>query len=297
MPILVSTWNNGLFSLTGKTVHQNFPGQTVRGLTADGRSGALAIVGGHALCRRSPDGQWITIAKSEFPLSCCVPVGNAILVGTEDANILRVDPDGTQHRLAGFDTVEGRDTWYAGSAIVNGKRMGPPLGIRSITATSDGTLLANVHVGGIPRSTDDIHQVCAHPTRPDIVIAAAAVGFCMSRDGGATWAIEQQGLHAAYCSAVAFGRNEVLVAASADHFAPEGAVYRRPLESNGPLQLFGGGMPPRLNGIADTDCIATRDSMIAVVDRAGSVYVSQDDGAHWSQPCDPVPMPSALLLT
>lgn len=309
MPILVSTWNNGLFSLTGKTVHQDFSGQPVRGLTADGRGGALAIVGGHSLCRRSPEGQWTTITKSELPLSCSVPVGDVIFVGTEDANILRVDPDGTAHRLTGFDTVEGRDTWYSGSAIVNGKRMGPPLGIRSITATSDGALLANVHVGGIPRSTDggltwrptiavdsDVHQVCAHPTRPNIVIAAAAEGFCMSRDGGVTWTIEQQGLHAKYCSAVAFGRNDVFVAASVDHFAPQGAVYRRPIHSTGPLQPLRGGMPQWLGGIADTDCIATRSSMIAIIDPSGCLYVSGDDGVTWSQHAETLAMPSGLLI-
>jgi hypothetical protein len=96
--------------------------------------------------------------------------------------------------LAGFDAVAGRDTWYAGAAIVDGKLMGPPLGIRSMAATCDGAvLLANVHVGGIPRSTDagltwqptidiesDVHQVCAHPSRPDIVIAAAGRA-CISR--------------------------------------------------------------------------------------------------------------------
>jgi len=73
-----------------------------------------------------------------------------------------------------------------------------------MAATSDGAvLLVNVHVGGVPRSTDsgltwrppidinsDVHQVCAHPTRPDIVIAAA--GLCISRDAGATWTIESR---------------------------------------------------------------------------------------------------------
>ena len=73
-----------------------------------------------------------------------------------------------------------------------------------MAATCDGAvLLVNVHVGGVPRSTDsgltwrppidinsDVHQVCAHPTRPDIVIAAA--GLCISRDAGATWTIESR---------------------------------------------------------------------------------------------------------
>jgi len=307
--ILVATWGNGLFSVTGKVVHQELADPSVRSLVADGQGSVLAIVGGHSLRRRSSDGEWTEIAKSEFELSCCVAIGNAVFVGTEDANILRVDPDGTQQRLTGFDAVAGRDRWYAGSAIIDGKRMGPPLGIRSIAATCDGAvLLANVHVGGIPRSTDwgrtwqptididsDVHQVCAHPTRPDIVIAAAAAGLCMSRDAGTTWTIDQQGLHAHYCSAVAFGRNDLFVAASTDHFAKQGAVYRRPIDSNGPLKPLGGGMPERIDGIADTDCIATRDSIVAVIDRSGRLYVSHDDGASWSSSFDDrLAAPSAL---
>jgi hypothetical protein len=88
-----------------------------------------------------------------------------------------------------FDSVAGRDTWYAGSAIVDGRRLGPPLNIRSVAANANGgVLFANVHVGGIPRSTDggmtwqptididsDVHEVCAHQADPDIVIAASAV--------------------------------------------------------------------------------------------------------------------------
>lgn len=308
--ILVATWGNGLFSVIGKMVRQELPDQSVRSLVADGYGRVLAIVGGHSLSRRSSDGEWTEIVKSEFDLSCCVPIGNVVFVGTDDANILRVDPDGAQQRLRGFDTVAGRDSWYAGSAIIDGKRMGPPLGIRSMAATCDGAvLLANVHVGGVPRSTDsgvtwqptididsDVHQVCAHPSRPDIVIAAAAVGLCVSRDAGMTWTIEQQGLHALHCSAVAFGRNDIFVSASTDPFAAQGAVYRRPIDSNGPLQLLGGGMPQRIEGKADTGCIATRDSTAAVIDRSGRLYVSHDDGASWSSPLDRLPTPSGLLI-
>jgi hypothetical protein len=250
----------------------------------------LAIVGGHSLCRRSSDGEWTEIAKSEFELSCCVPIGNVVFVGTDDAHILRVDPDGAQQRLTGFDAVAGRDSWYAGAAIIDGKLMGPPLGIRSMAATCDGAvLLANVHVS-------DVHQVCAHPARPDIVIAAAAAGLCISRDAGATWTIERQGLHAHYCSAVAFGSNDIFVSASTDPFATQGAVYRRPIDSNGPLQPLGGGMPRWIDGKADTNCIATRDSIAAVIDRSGCLYVSRDDGATWSCPFDRLTGPSGLHI-
>jgi hypothetical protein len=294
--ILIATWGDGLFSVTGETVHQELADQSVRGLAPDGHGRVLAIVGGHSLCRRSSDGEWAEIATSEFDLSCCVPIGNVVFVGTDDAQILRVDHDGTQQRLTGFGAVAGRDKWYAGTAIVDGKVMGPPLGIRSMAATCDGAvILANVHVGGIPRSTDsgltwqptididnDVHQVCAHPGRSDIVIAAAATGLCVSRDGGTTWTVEQQGLHARHCASVAFGRNDIFVSASTDPFATRGAIYRRALDNNGPLQPLGGGMPRWIDGSADTNCIATQSSTVAVIDRSGHLYVSHDDGASWS---------------
>ncbi len=224
--------------------------------------------------------------------------------------MLRVDPNGAQQLLAGFDAVEGRDTWYAGTAIVDGKVVGPPLGIRSVAATCDGAvLLANVHVGGIPRSTDsgltwqptidiesDVHQVCAHPSRPNIVIAAAAKGLCMSRDAGTTWTVEQRGLHAHHCSAVAFGRNDMFVSASTDPFAAQGAVYRRRVDGNGTLQPLGGGMPKWTDGKVDTDCIAARDSMVAVIDWSGRLYVSSDDGAAWSRSFDCPTAPSGLAI-
>ena len=308
--ILIATWDDGLFSVTGQTVHQELADRSVQSLMADGRGSVLAVVGGHSLFRRSPDGEWAEIAKSEFDLSCCVPIRDVVYVGTDDARILRVDPDGSQQLLTGFDAVEGRDRWYAGTAIVNGKVMGPPLGIRSMAATCDDTvLLANVHVGGIPRSSDsgrswqptididtDVHQVCAHPDRSNVVIAAAAKGLCISHDAGTTWTIERRGLHADHCSAVAFGRNDIFVSASADPFAAQGAVYRRPIDGDGPLQPFGGGMPRWTDGRADTDCIATRDSTVAVIDGSGRLYVSDDDGASWSHPFDRIAGPSGLHI-
>lgn len=307
--ILVATWEDGLFAIAGGERRHELAGQPVRGLQSDRQGGVLAVVGTHSLCRRSNNGTWSTIAKSDHPLACSVATEDAIFVGTEDANILRVAGDGAQQRLASFDSVPGRETWYAGSAVIDGKVVGPPLGLRSMSITCDGAvLLANVHVGGIPRSTDggatwtptiavdsDVHQVCAHPMRPNIVIAAAAAGFCVSRDAGATWTIEQAGLHAHYCSAVAFSGDEMIVAASEGHFSQDGRIYHRAIDSNGPLRPFEG-LPPSLQGIADTDNIATRDSRIAVVDGSGSLYLSTDKGEAWSRVAERLPYPSALYI-
>ena len=294
----------------GESRRHELAGQSVGALAPDGHGGALAVVDGHSLRRRTGDGEWSSIATSELSLACAVPVDDIIYVGTDDARVLRVNANGTVDQLGGFDAVAGRDTWYAGSAVINGQVVGPPLGIRSITATSDGTvLLANVHVGGIPRSTDggvtweptidvnsDVHEVCAHPVHPGIVIAAAAIGLCVSRDSGATWTVEQDGLHASYCSAVAFSSSDLLVSASENHFATQGAVYRRTIDGPGPLVPVGGGLPRWIDGIADTRCIATRGPALAVADKAGNLYVSADSGGTWSRRANDLPNTSSLLI-
>jgi hypothetical protein len=306
--ILAATWRDGLFVFTDERCHQELAGQSVRALAPDGCGGALAIVDGHSLCQRTLDGQWRTITTSEFQLACCVAVAEVIYVGTDDARVLHASANGNIEQLGGFNAVAGRGKWYAGSALINGRLVGPPLGIRSITATSDAVLLANVHVGGIPRSTDggvtweptididsDVHEVCAHPIHPGIVIAAAAIGLCISQDGGATWTVEQQGLHASYCSAVAFSGDDILVAASAEHFARQGAVYRRPIDGHGPLAPVAG-LPRWIDGIADTGCIATRASALALADKGGNLYVSTDAGRTWSRRANVLSTPSSVLI-
>ena len=314
--ILVATWSDGLFAVTGDRRTQEIANQPVRGLAPDGRGGALAIVGRHSLRRRAPSGEWATVATSEFELSCCMAVRDSIYVGTEDARMLRLshvggalDP-GVLDPINGFDNVAGRDTWFAGSAIVDGQRLGPPLGIRSVAVNSNGSVLfSNVHVGSIPRSVDggsswqptidinsDVHEVRAHQTDPDIAVAASAIGLCISRDAGATWTMERDGLHASYCSAVAFSGDDILVSASTDHFAAQGRIYRRPIRLDGHTVAVEDGLPTWINGIADTGCIATNGSTIVVVDRTGVLYLSTEFGLAWSRSSSELPTPSSVLI-
>ena len=57
-------------------------------------------------------------------------------------------------------------------------------------------------------------------------MAAAAVGLCVSRDGGRHWEIVDDGLHATYACAVAFDGDDVLVSVSDGPFARRSAIYR-----------------------------------------------------------------------
>ena len=44
--ILVAKWDNGLFRVTGKMVHQELANQSVRGLVADGREECWQLLAG-----------------------------------------------------------------------------------------------------------------------------------------------------------------------------------------------------------------------------------------------------------
>jgi hypothetical protein len=244
-------------------------------------------------------------------LSCCIVAGETILIGTDEPSLLRVNAKtNSVEKIQSFDLVPGRETWYAGSAIIDGKRVGPPLGVRSLASSSDGVAwLVNVHVGGVPLSIDsgqnwqptiyidaDVHEVRAHPNRPNVVAAAAAVGLCMSMDGGGTWRIEAEGLHAPHCSAVAFVGNDVLVSASESPFSPEGAIYRRPIDERRTLALVQGGLPRWLSGKVDTHCIAVNGPAIAIADMGGNLYTSVDQGHTWLLQAEGLPQPSSVLI-
>ena len=67
--ILVGTWDDGLFAVTGDGCRQEIAGLSVRGLAPDGGGRALAVVGGNSLRRRASSGEWSTVTATEFELS------------------------------------------------------------------------------------------------------------------------------------------------------------------------------------------------------------------------------------
>ena len=90
--------------------------------------------------------------------------------------------------------------------------------------------------------------------------------------------------------------DDVLVSASVDHSAAQGAIYRRRVDGYGPLVAIAGGLPAWIEGFADTGCIAAHGSSVAVADKAGNLYVSADTGRSWSRQADGLPTPSSILI-
>src|SRR3989442_620410 len=188
-------------------------GKSLTALAVDGVR-AWAIVDGRALweCVGST---WKERAMIEGSAATCVaPTPTGPLIGTEQAHLLRLTADGLTP-VESFEAIDGRDAWYT--------PWGDPAGVRPIAAALDGTLHVNVHVGGVARSRDggwswaptvdiesDVHQVLAHPSRADVVLAAAAEGLGVSQDGGDAWQFASTGLHAHYMRAVAVAGEHVL---------------------------------------------------------------------------------------
>jgi hypothetical protein len=197
--VLVGT-DAGLFDLDGPVA---FADREVSHLD-DG----WAVVDGR-LHRRGPDGWRVEPLPVEADANCVAALGaDEVLVGTREAHLVRVT-DGRGEPVTSFEDAPTRDGWYT--------PWGGPPDVRSLAIGSDGTWYVNVHVGGILRSardssegpgerwTDtidldtDVHQVVAVD---GLLLAALGIGgLGISRDGGATWSLHDDGLHASYCRA------------------------------------------------------------------------------------------------
>jgi len=299
--VLVGT-NDGVFSVDDDgDPCRLLPGR-VRSLRSAGARDAWAIVDDRTLAHRGGDGTWsVTPVPVDTDLTTLVATADGVLVGTADAQLARVD-GATVVPLDGFASVAGRDTWHAvGSAVPY---------VRSITVTADGrAVLASVHVGGIPRSTDggatwrptldvddDVHEVCADPHDASLVVAAAAVGLAESRDGGATWTVAPRtGLHATYLRAAAFADDTVVVGASDGPRGREAALYRRAV-GGGAFERCDAGLPTWLPALVDTGALTAHGSLV-VAGAGDTVFVSEDGARTWRVVADGLPPVRAVALT
>jgi hypothetical protein len=246
-----------------------------------------AIADGVTVLRRDPTGTWTDIATAGTDLTCLLPTADGAWCGTLDGHLLHLH-DGALAPVTGFDPVAGRDTWHAVPS-------GDPY-VRSLTATADNrALLANVHVGGIPRSGNggsswkptidveaDVHEVRADPGDPQLVLAAAGYGLAVSWDAGVTWVITTDGMHAGYSRAVAFTTDTALVSASEGPSADRSALYRWDVTTGGPLTKVEDGLPEWLDGNIDTGALDAHRETAAFADDGGTVYASSDGGHSWT---------------
>jgi len=286
--VLLGT-DDGIIALDGGPARTELTGRVVTHL-GRGPEGWWAVADGRDLLRRDTDAAWEPVVRVDSRVTCVLPVAGGALAGTDDGRLLRVY-GGALVPVTGFDAVEGRADWHAvGSRTPY---------VRSLTTTADAqVVLANVHVGGIPRSGNggaswaptidveaDVHEVRAHPTDPARVTAVAAVGIAESRDGGVTWSVSTGGLHATYARAVAFTTGAVLVSVSDGPFTKRGALYRRALaraDAEHPVaERCTNGLPEWLAGNVDTGSLDADGEHAAFADADGNLYASNDTGHTW----------------
>ena len=253
-----------------------------------------AIADGRSVMRRDRTGTWTEVAESdEFELACALSAPDGLILGTEGAHLLRLGDDHLV-RDAAFDAVEGRERWYT--------PWGGPPAVRSMAVDLAGRVHVNVHVGGISRSSDggaiwestididtDVHQVVAHPTEPDVVLAAGAVGLAVSSDGGDTWRIERGGLHSAYARAVAVAGDAVLLTTSDGPRGGRAAIYRTSLDPGVPLEKCTDGLPEWFDGSIDSGWLVALGSTAAFATNDGCVFASDDAGRTWNRAADGLP--------
>jgi hypothetical protein len=260
-----------------------------------------AAVDERTIRARDGDGAWADVATvGDGTVTCLLPTPTGLLVGTSGARLLRL-VEGRLVPNEPFVRVEGREAWHT--------PWGDPPDTRSLTRGPDGALYANVHVGGVVRSTDegrtwaptldidlDVHQVLADPGRPGRVFAAAAVGLVVSEDGGAHWRTETDGLHAPYCRAVALADGALLLSASTGPGGRRAAVYRRPLDGGTSFERCREGLPQWFGDNVDTYCLVASGQTVVLGTGDGRVYRSADAGRTWSQAAKGYPPITCVAL-
>ncbi|MGH7725890.1 MAG: WD40/YVTN/BNR-like repeat-containing protein [Candidatus Eiseniibacteriota bacterium] len=263
-------------------------GHAVRALCHDGTS-LWAILDARTLVR-SPDGiEWNAIHEFDgLRAHCLLPGRDGVLVGTSDARLYHLSQTetGAAEPVPAFDRVPKRSRWYT--------PWGAPADVRSLARGAEGTLYANVHVGGVVRSRDrggsweqtmdieaDAHQVLAHPTRPGALVAATAIGLATSFDSGGSWTFLTEGLHATYERAVAFGDDYLLVSASRGDHGRDAALYRTSWPEVGPFERCSEGLPRWFDDNINTGSLVADGAFAAAATPGGRIYVSKDRGVTW----------------
>jgi len=284
-PVRVGT-REGLWALETDQVFavEALTGKSLTALALDDAR-VWALVDGRTLWE-GVGSTWSERATIEGPAATCLAsTPSGLLIGTEQAHLLRLDGDRLE-RVDSFDAMDGREAWYT--------PWGDPADVRSIAASRDGALHVNVHVGGVARSRDagrtwmptvdlevDVHQILAHPVSPEVVLAAAADGFGVSRDGGDSWRFITAGMHAHYLRAVAVSDAMVLVSASTGPGGRRAAIYRARLDGDAAFERCGDGLPTWFGDNVDTGCLAAAGALVVCGTEDGRVFRSLDGGAHW----------------
>ena len=279
----------------GPTRVSGIPGQVTA--VAPEADRLWAILDGRAIWRTEGQDGWTQVADLVGLRATCLAGTRAgVVVGTSQAHLLRVAGDGLE-LVGSFDEAPGRERWFT--------PWGGPPDTRSISDDGE-AVYVNVHVGGILRTPDrgqtwqptlrienDVHKVLARPGR---LYAACARGLAVSPDGGGVWTFHDEGLHAAYCRAVAVCGDALLLSAAEGPSGRRTALYRGTLDGTS-LERCGKGLPEFFDAHIDSLCLdAVPGGELAAFGLGdGSVYASPDRGESWDLVASGLPRINSIL--
>jgi len=279
---------------------QHLDGHAVQALAPESWERLWAIADTRDIWRSDREGTWTRILSladvsgaADLDEALCLADTRAnepggILVGTRPGHLLRLNAALDAEIIASFDNAPERSRWYT--------PWGAPADVRTITENDD-SVFVNVHVGGVLRSRDggatwqptididaDVHRVV---TGGDRVYAAGAYGLSVSDDGGESWQLHHDGLHARYCRSVAVCGDIVLLSASEGPGGRRAALYRSDLTASH-FDRCRDGLPEWFSDNIDSlslDALPGGE-LAAAGTGDGEVYATTDRGASWSRVAD-----------
>ena len=282
--------------------HLGSDGVDLAGHRITALAGNWAITEGRQLWRLEEGAAPVEVASLEGgpAATCLLPVDGGVLVGTAEGHLVRVE-EGVADTVGAFDRVDGRQAWHT--------PWGGPADVRSMAMARGGDVVyVNVHVGGILASLDrgrtwsptdldidtDVHQVLAVDDR--VLAALGHSGLASSGDGGRSWSIATDGLHASYCRAVAASDEKVLLSASTGPRTRHAALYRGRLGRD-TFERCEKGLPEWFDDNIDTGCLVLEGMTAAFGTSDGRVFVSDDAGDSWTESATGIPTVTALQLS
>jgi hypothetical protein len=270
-----------------------------RSVTALGRArdDVWAVLDAAEIWRRTA-GTWSHVTDLDgLRATCVAAIGPEVFVGSSEARVFRLAGNALES-VESFDRMDGRSTWFT--------PWGGPPDTRSI-ANWDDDVYVNVHVGGVPRTSDggatwtptieieaDVHHVT---TADGLVLAACARGLAASADRGTTWTYLDDGLEARYSRAVAVCGDDLLLTASNGPRGGRAGVYRAAV-SGGRFVRCRAGLPEWFDDNVDTYCLdALPDGSLAAFGTTdGRVFASRDAGSSWAEIAGDLPSVRRVLV-
>jgi hypothetical protein len=189
-----------------------FKGKAVLQVAEGRRVSVVALADSHLMLLSDKGSRLMTTAIRDPITSLAILDEDPLhlVIGTEGARLYRITAGrGPADRITSFDTLGVRAAWHT--------PWGGPPAVRSLAATPDGCVYADIHVGSIMRSLDagatwepvagdldeDVHQVAVCPAAPDRVYANTARSVFVSDDRGRSWQHRPISLGAHYGRAIA----------------------------------------------------------------------------------------------